>query len=95
MDVQIGAVGHRPSFQCVSFISVSVQDPSCHCECTLLCINHTLHNDLKVPFVADLARFRYFTFHNSFDSRNPLNQVLFSPTKAPKNATALVPTVVK
>jgi len=43
--------------------------------------NLTLHNDLQIPYVQDLARSRYQSFHNKLPSHpNPLAQALSSPT---------------
>ena len=51
MDIRTGAAGLCQSFQCASFTSVSVQDPSCHCECSLLCFKtyHTLDKRPENP----------------------------------------------
>ena len=61
--------------------------------------NHTLHNDQKIQFVADLPRFRYPTFHASLYSRLNPSPLLFhhptEPTKAPKKEMVPGPTVVK
>ncbi|KAF0764088.1 Uncharacterized protein FWK35_00013904 [Aphis craccivora] len=55
--------------------------------------NHTLHHDLSIPFVTDVAKTHYKTFHNRLlNHRNPCMQDISSltiPGISPKRLTRM------
>lgn len=49
-------------------------------DCPFYVTNHTLHNDLQVPYVIDIARLSYTSLHKKFRTHaNPLVQNLTEP----------------